>query len=96
MTALGWAVLAHIGGAAADWYTTKRAVIDRDTGRLREGNPIMRWVISRWGETGLACLTFGWVVVMALFAAPPSAHVALAVMHSAMALWNWRMIRRLP
>ena len=34
----------------ADFFTTKNAL---ESGKGREANPVMRWVIEKWGTTGL-------------------------------------------
>ena len=92
MTPLLWAVAVHALGALADWYTTKRGVVDRK-GLFREVNPVGRFFL-RWGEWGIGAMVLLPLAFLTLLNGPAVVHYCMGGAHALAALWNWRLIRK--
>jgi hypothetical protein len=56
-------------GAAADFYTSKRALVDST--RFKEANPVVRWLFTKMGKrTALALIKVLVFVVLLAIGAP--------------------------
>lgn len=83
--------LAYWVGAAADGWTTERA-LDRGA---KEANPIGRFFIERFGDRGIILVKIlGWVV-MRWLDAPDYVWWFLGIGQVLVALWNLRILLRL-
>jgi len=86
--ALGIAVF--ILGAAADFYTSKRVLVD-STG-YKEANPIIRWLMEKEGKrTALAAIKVIVFVLLLLIGVPWWMYAAGGIVYGAVAYRNYRL-----
>lgn len=87
------ASVAYWTGAAADFWTTRKAL----RLGLSERNPVVRWIIQRWGPEGVAAAkiavygVFVWLHI-AGWSGVALALLLLGLAQAAAAWWNWRKI----